>query len=178
MKGPIPFHPGEREAQFRFNADWSEHKSRRLAAIYQHAIDDSLALWLEGLPFFFLATADADGNCDCSFKGTEAGPDGEPAPAVQVHAPRRLVFPDYAGNRMFNSLGNILTNPHVGLLFIDFPARMRLRVNGRARIDEHADRFTYRWPHAQRLVWVDVEQVYWNCNKRIPSDPRLRRPLR
>ena len=61
--------------------------------------------------FFFLATADAEGRPDCSFKG---GPPG----FAQVAAPDLLVFPDYDGNGMFKSLGNIAANPHVGLLFI------------------------------------------------------------
>lgn len=170
----MTFHSGEIEAQFRFNEDWSEQKNRRLESIYQYTIDDSLALWVESQEFFFLATADKDGHSDCSFKGTEPGADGFLAPAVQVITPRQLIFPDYSGNRMFNSLGNMLTNPHVGLLFIDFPTRMRLRVNGQCEIEETGDEFRVLWPNAKRQICVNVEQVYWNCSKRIPTDPRLK----
>lgn len=108
------FHAGEIEAQFRFNDDWSEQKSKRLSRIYRRTIDDNLASWIESLQFFFLATADRNGNCDCSFKGTELAVNGAMAPAVKVVEPRLIVFPDYAGNRMFNSVGNILTNPYAG----------------------------------------------------------------
>ncbi len=130
-------------------------------------------MFIEGLPFFFLATADAVGQCDCSFKGTEPGPDGRLLPVVRVVGPQRLIFPDYAGNGMFNSLGNILVNPQVGLLFIDFASRTRLRVNGAATLLEEAavDEWRPRWPQAQRAVSVRVEQVYWNCAKRIPTRP-------
>lgn len=174
MIGELPFHAGEIEAQFRFNDDWSEHKSARLAAIYRYAIDDGLALFIEGMRFFFLATADRDGKCDCSFKGTETSVAGDLAPAALVVDARTLLFPDYAGNRMFNSMGNILSNPHVGLLFIDFPGQSRLRVNGRAEILESVEHYAHVWPKAARLVRVTVEQVYWNCAKRIPADPRVK----
>jgi hypothetical protein len=171
-----PFHPGELEAQFRFNDNWSEQKSLRLAKLYRSAIDDTLALFIEGQPFFFLATSDRDGNCDCSFKGTEPGEDGRPAPAALVSNPGTLVFPDYAGNHMFNSLGNLLTNAHVGLLFLDFATQSRLRVNGRAEIVAPSNDLLRTWPNAERIVRVDVQQVYWNCSRRIPADPRRKRP--
>lgn len=166
-----PFHPGELAAQARFLPNWDEEKARRLGRIIGRALDDEKALFIEGLSFFFLATADADGNCDCSFKGTEPAPDGRPLPVVWVADPQRLLFPDYAGNRMFNSLGNIIANPHVGLLFIDFASQTRLRVNGSARILGNGDDWKWHWPEAKRAVEVAVEQVYWNCSKLIPKRP-------
>jgi len=172
MSDGAAFHPGEIEAQFRFNRDWSEDKRVRLATIYRHAVDDGMAMFIERMPFFFLATADAHGHCDCSFKGTEAGADGRPAPAILVADPKTLLFPDYAGNRMFNSLGNLLSNPHVGLLFVDFSGQTRLRLNGSAEILESANEYLPIWPNARRIIRVGVAQVYWNCSKRIPADPR------
>lgn len=164
-----PFHPGELAAQACFQPDWGEDRARRLGRIIGSTLDEEKALFIEGLPFFFLATADADGNCDCSFKGTDPAPDGRPLPVVWVTGPRRLLFPDYTGNRMFNSLGNILVNPHVGMIFIDFASQTRLRVNGSARILEEGGDWKAHWPEARRAVEVTVEQVYWNCSRRIPK---------
>ncbi len=162
------FHDGELSAQQRFNEAWDEERSNRLSRIIGNALDERMARFVESLGFFFLATSDAEGACDCSFKGTEPAADGSVLPAVWVAQPQRLLFPDYAGNRMFNSLGNILANPHLGLLFIDFESQSRLRVNGSARILETGEEWQALWPRAARAVEVAVEQVYWNCSKRIP----------
>lgn len=154
-------HPGEILAQQRFNQTtvWTE---ARLARMFRQSIDDETALWLEGLPFFFIATASAEGQCDCSFRGREAGP------LLKVIAPRRLVFPDFPGNRLFNSLGNLLVNPQLGMLFIDFAAQIRLRVNGKARVVENTAACRGLWPEAARLIEVETEQVFGNCSRRIP----------
>lgn len=165
------FHPGEQAAQLRYNAEWTAEKAARLGRIIGSSIDDEKALFIEHLPFFFLATSDAAGNCDCSFRGTEPGEEGTPLPVVHVTEPKQLWFPDYAGNRMYNSLGNILQNPHAGLLFIDFATQSRLRINGRARILEQRGEWSDRWPAAVRAVEVSVEQVFWNCSRRIPKRP-------
>lgn len=133
-----------------------------MSRFYKRGIDDGAALWIEALPFFFIATADAAGHCDCSFRGRETGP------LLQVLTPGKLIFPDYPGNGLFNSLGNVLVNPHVGLLFIDFVAQTRLRVNGEAALIELDDALKNCWPRAQGGVQVRVEQVYGNCRRRIP----------
>ena len=78
---------------------------------------------------FFLATCDADGNPQCSYKGGNPG-------FVRVLDDRTLAFPVYDGNGMFLSLGNIRGQAHVGMLFIDFEQPNRLRVNGVATVDE------------------------------------------
>lgn len=166
-----PFHAGELAAQQRYNAEWTAQKAARLGRIIGSSIDDEKALFIGFLPFFFLATADAAGNCDCSFRGTEPGEEGAPLPVAHVVEPKRLWFPDYTGNRIYNSLGNILQNPHVGLLFIDFAAQRRLRINGRARILERRGEWSDHWPAAVRAVEVSVEQVFWNCGRRIPKRP-------
>ncbi len=88
------------------------------------------AVFIASSPFFFLATADPEGRPDCSFKGGDPG-------FARVLAPDLLAFPDYDGNGMFKSLGNIRANPAVGLLFMAFdPAAKpaRLRVNGTAEV--------------------------------------------
>ena len=161
MDAETLLHAGEIEAQARFGSGgrWTQ---ARLGRFYRRAIDEETALWLESLPFCFIATADADGRCDCSFRGRESGP------LVRVEHPGSLLLPDYAGNRIYNSLGNLLVNPHIGMLFIDFAAQSRLRVNGSAEIIEADAVMREWWPRVERAVRVTVKQVYGNCRQRIP----------
>ena len=77
----------------------------------------------------FVATADADGRPQCSYKGGDTG-------FVRVVDEHTVAFPNYDGNGMFLTAGNALVNPHVGLLFINFEERKRLRLNG---VAEHVD---------------------------------------
>lgn len=164
------FHHGELDAQSRYNSgtEWTERAVAAVNRLYKQAIDEETAFFIEGQPFFFIATADRDGNCDCSFRGTEPDQTGAPQPCAFVEDPKTVVFPDYSGNKMYNSLGNMLVNPHVGMLFLEFSTATRLRVNGRAEIVEDRDAYRHRWPTALRYVRVTVEQVFWNCSKRIP----------
>src|SRR5438552_2486345 len=83
--------------------------------------------FIERSPMFFVATADVYGHPDCSYKGGLPG-------FVRVMDDRTLAIPDYDGNGMYRSWGNILVNPHVGLLFLNFENPKRLRVNGRGQI--------------------------------------------
>lgn len=170
-KAPDLFHPGELEAQARFNpqAAWSERAVAAADRMYKQRIDEETALFMEGLPFFFVATSDREGHCDCSYRGAEVDASGSRLPVVYVENPATLVFPDFRGNNMFNSLGNILVNPHIGMLFLDFPSATRLRVNGTAFIVEDRTAYQDKWSMAQRCVRVAVEQVFWNCSQRIPG---------
>ncbi len=130
-------------------------------------ISDEFKGFIEAVPFFFLATA-AGENTDCSFKGGAPG-------FVRVTAPDTLIFPDYDGNRMYKSLGNITENPNVGLLFMKFGAEegdgalyLRVRVSGTATVhDEHPALASY--PGAQRIVEVTVRHVFPNCPRYVPQ---------
>jgi predicted pyridoxine 5'-phosphate oxidase superfamily flavin-nucleotide-binding protein len=115
--------------------------------------------FIETRRLFFLATADAEGQPDCSYKGGEAG-------FVRVTGPDELAFPSYDGNGMFRSLGNVLANPSVALLFIDFERPNRLRVNGRASIAE-SDPLLASFPGAQLLVRVRATRIFPNCPRYI-----------
>lgn len=110
---------------------------------------------------FFLATADADGRPQCSYKGGDPG-------FVRVLDERTLAFPNYDGNGMYLSIGNLLENPQVGLLFIDFVSARpsRLRLNGVASIDKQ-DELINRYPGAQFIVRVRATQVFPNCPRYI-----------
>jgi predicted pyridoxine 5'-phosphate oxidase superfamily flavin-nucleotide-binding protein len=111
---------------------------------------------------FFLATCDPDGHPQCSFKGGAPG-------FVRVLSETELCFPNYDGNGMYLSMGNLLENPHVGLLFIDFVAARpnRLRLSGLASIDPE-DPVTPTYPGAQFVVRVRATEVFPNCPRYIP----------
>ncbi len=161
-------HPGEMEAQERYNpaGAWDE---ARLNRMFHTELTDDTAEFIQSQPFFFIATSDNEGNCDASYRGCEYYEDGRRQPPVKALDPGTIVFPDFKGNRLYNSLGNILINPHIGMLFIDFENARRLRINGAAEIIEDKTLYQGLWPGAQRYVKVTVEQVFGNCDKRIPK---------
>ena len=115
--------------------------------------------FIERCPMFFLATADADGQPDCSYKGGLPG-------FVRVHDGRILVIPDYDGNGMYRSWGNVLANPHVGLLFVDFANPWRIRVNGTATISEN-DPLRAEFPGSVFIVRVTATRIFSNCQRYI-----------
>lgn len=103
----------------------------------------------------FVATADAQGHPECSYKGGLPG-------FVQVVDDRTLAFPDYDGNGMYRSWGNVLVNPAVGLLFLDFEAPKRLRVNGSAQIVID-DPLRADFPGSVFIVRVTASMIFPNC---------------
>jgi predicted pyridoxine 5'-phosphate oxidase superfamily flavin-nucleotide-binding protein len=115
--------------------------------------------FIESRPLFFLATADAHGLPDCSYKGGDPG-------FVRVTGDDELAFPSYDGNGMFRSLGNVLVNPAVALLFIDFERPNRLRVNGLARIVAN-DPLQASFEGAQLAVRVRALRIFPNCPRYI-----------
>jgi predicted pyridoxine 5'-phosphate oxidase superfamily flavin-nucleotide-binding protein len=86
---------------------------------------------------------------------------------IRLLDPRTFAFPDFAGNGAFMSIGNILLNPNVGCLFMDFTDGARLRVNGRAEILT-GEACAQLFPAAPRAIRVHIEQVVPNCNRFIP----------
>jgi uncharacterized protein len=154
------YHDGNRALQDEFGsrplADRLEEKLTRTA----FTTDDKA--YIESCIYFFLATADADGRPDCSFKGGAPG-------FVRVTGASELAFPDYDGNGMFKSLGNLAVNPHVGLLFIAMHDKpKRLRVNGDARISRD-DPLLQEIAGAQLIVRIQVAAIFPNCPRYIPS---------
>jgi uncharacterized protein len=124
-------------------------------------IDEGDKAFIERLDMFFLATADAEGRPQCSYKGGDPG-------LVKVVDAQTVAFPNYDGNGMYLSMGNVVENPNVGLLFIDFagnPPR-RLRLNGTASIDED-DPLLAEWERAQFIVRVRATEVFPNCPRYI-----------
>jgi uncharacterized protein len=154
---PNTYHDGHRILQDRFD-------TRRLAdRIDERLVDDVIEAddkaFIEGLDMFFLATADEQGCPNCSYKGGEPG-------FIRVMDEHTVAFPNYDGNGMFLSTGNILANPNVGMLFINFERGRRLRLNGMASIDEQ-DELMERYPEAQFIVRVQAREVFPNCPRYI-----------
>jgi predicted pyridoxine 5'-phosphate oxidase superfamily flavin-nucleotide-binding protein len=160
MYTTTPYHAGHRELQDAFG---SRPLADRLAQVtLRRAFTDADRAFIESAGFFFLATADADGRPDCSFKGGLPG-------FVHVTGEDELAFPDYDGNGMFKSLGNVLANPAVGLLFIAMGEKpQRLRVNGTATV-RHDDPLIAASPGAQLMVRVKAEAIFPNCPRYIPA---------
>jgi predicted pyridoxine 5'-phosphate oxidase superfamily flavin-nucleotide-binding protein len=128
---------------------------------------------------FFLATADSNGECDSTFR---AGPPG----FLRVLDDATLAYPEYRGNGVMASLGNIRENPHVGMLLIDFSRdRIGLHVNGRAQLvtdetmrERYPDLPVDPVPGRRPQMWVEVEveEAYIHCSKHIPR--LVKAPLR
>jgi uncharacterized protein len=160
MPDSIMYHDGNRRLQDAFEsrriADRLEEKLTRTA----FTADDKA--FIENVIYFFVATADGQGRPDCSFKGGAAG-------FVRVTAPDEIAFPDYDGNGMFKSLGNVHVNPSVGLLFIDLHERpRRLRVNGIAQVSRD-DPLLAHTVGAQLIVRVKARAIFPNCPRYIPK---------
>ncbi len=151
------YHEGSRELQDRFD---SRRIADRLEKVTVHSAltADDIA-FVERCSMFFLATADADGWPDCSYKGGLPG-------FVKALDSTTLAFPSYDGNGMFRSLGNVLVNPKVGLLFIDFEHPNRMRVNGTATIHDD-DELLALFEGAQAVVRVAIERIFPNCPRYI-----------
>ena len=154
------YHAGSRHFQDRYDtrrlADRLDEKFLREPVI---GPDDRA--FIERMDMFFLATADADGHPQCSYKGGDPG-------FVRVLDERTVAFPNYDGNGMYLSMGNLAVNPHVGMLFVDFVSQRpaRLRINGTASVDEH-DELMADYPEAQFVVRVRATQVFPNCPRYI-----------
>jgi hypothetical protein len=100
---------------------------------------------------FFIATDNPERGADVSHKGGNPG-------FVRILDARRIAFPDYNGNSMFNTLGNLTVNPHAGLLFIDFDSGRTLQITGRASIDWSPDRVR-TFPGAERVIDFEIAQI-------------------
>jgi hypothetical protein len=155
--GAPMFHEGSRRLQDRFD---SRALADRLEQVTAHdRFTDRDRAFIEASRQFFLATSDALGQPDCSYKGGAPG-------FVRVLDDRTLAWPDYDGNGMFRSLGNLLVNPRVGLLFVDLEQPRRLRVNGVAKLAAD-DPLLAESPGAQLIVRVTAERVFPNCPRYI-----------
>lgn len=130
----------------------ADHIAERYVA---DRLDDAAAGIVEAADCFYLATANAAGAPDCSYKGGLPG-------FLKILAPDRLMFPSYDGNGMFRSLGNILENPRVGILIIDYGKPIKLRINGEAQVSQNPEQLQV-FPEADAVVHIRTTEVFENC---------------
>src|SRR6202165_5776677 len=170
MTDSTMYHEGNRRLQDQFDSRRISDRLEKFTRI-QFTPDDRA--FIESASYFFLATADAEGRPDCSFKGGMPG-------FVAITGPSELAFPDYDGNGMFKSLGNILANAEVGMLFIAMHGKpQRLRVNGSATVSRE-DPLLARTVGAQLMVRLTARVIFPNCPRYIHDmqllDPSLYAP--
>lgn len=151
------YHAGMRGLQDRF--DTHRLADRLAERLSRERFTDEDRAFIESRTMFFLSTADGDGAPDCSYKGGDPG-------FVTVVDDRTLAFPNYDGNGMYLSMGNVDATRRVGLLFIDFERQRRMRVDGSAEL-RHDDPLLARYPEAQSVVRVQAERIYPNCPRYI-----------
>ena len=169
-----PGSKGERQQQEEFGT------TSRAEAFYANQMLSYLNAFMQkfisGQSMVFIATSDSQGECDCSFR---AGPPG----FVKILSKSSLAYPEYKGNGVWASLGNIRENPHIGMVFVDFfHSTIGLHVNGKAKLLKNEDLFKDdeiskklradsqnkggRKPEG--WVIIEVEEAYIHCSKHIP----------
>jgi predicted pyridoxine 5'-phosphate oxidase superfamily flavin-nucleotide-binding protein len=179
MSGPgRPGSGGEHELQQRYG------NAKRANAFYDNQVLDYLTPemreFILQMKMAFIATSDAHGECDNTFR---AGPPG----FIRVLDEKTVMWPEYKGNGVMASMGNISENPYVGILFVDFfETAVGLHINGKATIVEADavaafgplfDRIAFGTPFIEspemkktpeRYVVVAIEEAYVHCSKHIP----------
>jgi len=150
------FHDGNRHFQDKFD---TRRLADRAASRVRYEIDQVAKDFIEQADMFFLATCDHRGLPTCSYKGGDPG-------FIKVVDEHTLAFPNYDGNGKYQSMGNLLKNPNVGLLFVDFLNPNRLRLQGIATAQDDDDLLS-EYTGAQFMVRVQVTEVYANCPRYV-----------
>jgi predicted pyridoxine 5'-phosphate oxidase superfamily flavin-nucleotide-binding protein len=154
--------PGSRGEHFLQCALQTQDRATRFYSdqVLDH-LNPAMAEFVGRMEMAFISTADADGECDSTLR---AGPAG----FIQVIDSRTVAYPEYRGNGVMASMGNIMENPHVGMLMVDFADDLiGLHLNGRARI-ALKDEFSSEDRKVERWVVVEVQEAYVHCRKHIP----------
>lgn len=162
------YHPSVRNLQ-------DQYDTRRLAdrlddLLVSDGIGQGDAAFIESVDHFFLATVDPDGVPSVSYKGGAPG-------FVRVIDEQTLAFPNYNGNGMYLSMGNVVANGNVAMLFVDWMKGHRLRLQGSASISAE-DELMVDYPEAQFVVRVSTTNVWPNCPRYIHRmEPRQASPF-
>ncbi len=157
------FGPQHRELQDAFGTRKLADRIEEIACVTE--FDDETKAFIEAQDMFFLASVDHNGRPTVSYKGGDVG-------LVKVIDSRTLVFPNYDGNGMYMSVGNIAQNSEVGLLFISFEKPHRIRVQGTATVSR-GDPLLEQFPGADMLVRVNLSEMWQNCPRYIHRYQKL-----
>lgn len=148
-------------------------------------LNDRMVKLIERQEMMFIATSDAKGECDSSFRAGFPG-------FVVVLDDKTLIYPEYRGNGVYASLGNISENPHVGILFVDFfDSTIGLHVNGKAKVIDSEQMMqcvaaaetvfepmqVVGRPQPERWVQVTVEEAYIHCAKHVPRLEKVEKKI-
>ncbi|NJR49493.1 MAG: pyridoxamine 5-phosphate oxidase [Leptolyngbyaceae cyanobacterium CSU_1_3] len=138
----------------------------------RHGLNDADQVWIAQADTFFIASAHSDTGADASHRGGYPG-------FIQIVDSQTLLFPDYSGNNMFQTLGNLAVNPKAGLLFIDFEQGHTLQLTGQATILWDTEQLN-AFADAQRLIQFSIEQIRetrnatplrWQFGEYSPANP-------
>ncbi|WP_067696368.1 pyridoxamine 5'-phosphate oxidase family protein [Nocardia jejuensis] len=159
---------GERELQERYGTQ--DRAERFYEDQVRNQLNRHMIEFIARMEMAFIATADKHGECDNSFRAGRPG-------FLHVIDERTVTYPEYRGNGVLASLGNMLENPHIGILMVDFVQDLiGLHINGTARVvDDTLMRRcvpdlpdSERGRQPERWVVVDIEEAYIHCRKHIP----------
>ena len=151
------FTPTQRQMQAEFNT--TALADRIVEAVVTQTLTDDQTAFIHNRNMFFLSTIDEAGFPSCSYKGGAVG-------FVRVTNPGTLYFPNYDGNGMFMSMGNIQAQNKVGLLFVDFETPQRIRIRGSARCLREGPMLD-SYPGASLVVEVSIEHLWVNCPRYV-----------
>ena len=182
-KTSLPGSNGEHKAQENFGS------RQRANAFYNNQmlnyLNPLMKKFISEQEMVFISTSDSKGECDSSFRAGDPG-------FVHVIDERKLALPEYRGNGVMASIGNIMENPHVGMVFIDFfNSRIGLHVNGHAKITDNQSLIKKRTLPARLLrdikeeggrklecwIMIEVEEAYIHCSKHIPKLKKLKQEI-
>ena len=156
---------GQGQRIFQSNFGTKKLADRIEALTVREEFDDESTSFIESQDFFFLSTIDENNRPTVSYKGGNVG-------LVKILDKKTAIFPSYNGNGMFLSMGNILNNAEIGLLFISFERPHRVRVQCKAQLvdDEKVKR---HYPGAELVVKCTLHELWQNCPRYIHKYRRL-----
>lgn len=137
------------------------------ATIVKTDLDEMAKAFIECRDMVFLTTIDHKGRPTVSYKGGAPG-------FVRAIDAATVMFPSYAGNGMYLSMGNVSANPEIGMLFIDFERPFRLRLQGRAELIVSGAEVE-QFKEAEMAVKVSVSEVWMNCPRYVHRMQRVER---
>ncbi|MEJ2413910.1 MAG: pyridoxamine 5'-phosphate oxidase family protein [Sulfurimonas sp.] len=143
-----------------------EQAEHLLNLLKREVIEEDASNYLESLQYFFFATSNKQGHTNVNFKGVRSGK------LIKVLDEKHLIFPDYKGNGIFHGIGDIMSNPNVSLLCIDFSKNIRVKISGTAQIIDDADTVSkysdiLNTNDAERIIKITVRYLIPNCSKQL-----------